>query len=92
MGIFDSFVNKVKDDITWKAGQEVSSGMSKGVSKVFNREKKDITKCPKCKAKITSDLKFCPKCGEKLIVSCPKCEKEYPIGTKFCTECGKVLK
>ncbi|MCK9568070.1 zinc ribbon domain-containing protein [Candidatus Pacearchaeota archaeon] len=92
MGVFDSIVNRVKDDLTYKAEEGVSEGVSKGISKIFNKEK-GLSKCPKCKTKITdSSLKFCPKCGTKLIVTCSKCNLDYPQGTKFCTQCGGKLK
>jgi len=93
MGLLDSFANKVKDDLTWKAGQEISSGVSKGVSNIFNKEKGSNNKCPKCKTKITdTTLRFCPKCGQKLIVSCSKCTLDFPMGTEFCTQCGAKVK
>ncbi len=87
MGIF----NRVKSDLEWQAGQEISSGITKGVKHVFKKGEK-TNKCPKCKTPITPDLKFCPKCGTKLIVTCSKCNVDYPIGTKFCPKCGEKLK
>lgn len=94
MGVLGDIASRVTNDLSWKAGQEVSEGISQGVSKIF--AKKDAstspTKCPKCKAKITPDLKFCQKCGAKLTVSCSKCKTEYPVGVKFCAQCGGSLK
>jgi predicted RNA-binding Zn-ribbon protein involved in translation (DUF1610 family) len=92
MGVFDSLANRIRDDLTYKAEEGVSDAVSKGVSKIFNKEK-GSGKCPKCKTKITdSSLKFCPKCGAKLIVTCSKCNLDYPQGTKFCTQCGSKVK
>jgi predicted RNA-binding Zn-ribbon protein involved in translation (DUF1610 family) len=51
-----------------------------------------LEKCPKCKAKLEPDAKFCPECGFRLIVKCEKCNIEYVIGTKFCKQCGEALK
>ncbi len=55
-----------------------------------NEEKNEIV-CPNCKAKISLGNKFCPECGEKIIVNCPKCGKNVTPGTKFCPECGEKL-
>jgi len=94
MSILGDLTNKVKSDLTWKASSEVSSGISTGISKIFNRNKTPGTnKCPKCKIQITdSSLKFCPKCGFKLMLSCSKCKVDFPAGTEFCTQCGAKLK
>lgn len=91
MGVLDSVINRVKDNLTYKASDEVTDVLSKGASKIFNKENK-LDKCPKCKAKIKDpNLKFCSKCGYKLFVTCPKCNLDYPVGTKFCTQCGNKL-
>ncbi|MFA5108902.1 MAG: zinc ribbon domain-containing protein [Candidatus Micrarchaeia archaeon] len=96
MGILDGLANKVKSDLEWKAGQEISTGVAKGASKVLNKDGSssgDKSKCPKCKKPITeSGLKFCPECGAKLTLTCKKCAVDYPVGTKFCTKCGTALK
>jgi predicted RNA-binding Zn-ribbon protein involved in translation (DUF1610 family) len=95
MGFLDDIVNKVKNEVSWKVGQEVSSGISKASSKIFEKKSPEakIPKCPKCGKEITDPtLKFCPECGAKLLVTCPKCNIDYPIGTKFCTQCGEALK
>ena len=89
MGIFDNIVGKVKSDLEYKAGSEISSGIAKGAKDSLKKG----DKCPKCKTPITeSGLKFCPKCGAKLFVECPQCKKTFAVGTKFCTGCGKKLK
>lgn len=49
--------------------------------------------CPDCKTKavMSSDIKFCGKCGKKL-VALPKCKcgNQFPLDTddKYCTFCG----
>ncbi|MFA6341022.1 MAG: zinc ribbon domain-containing protein [Candidatus Paceibacterota bacterium] len=92
MGFMDDMVNKVKNEVSWKVGQGVSSGISKASSKIFEKKAK-VPKCPKCGKEITDPaLKFCPSCGAKLLATCPKCNIDYPIGTKFCTQCGEPLK
>jgi curli biogenesis system outer membrane secretion channel CsgG len=51
--------------------------------------------CPFCSTEITTQDKFCPKCGkeipEKVITSCPWCKTDVEPGTKFCEQCGKPL-
>ncbi|MCC7570865.1 zinc ribbon domain-containing protein [Candidatus Micrarchaeota archaeon] len=92
MGFLDNVVNKVKDDLSWKAGQEISSGIAGGAKKAVKGDPNAKKKCPKCKKQITdSSLKFCPHCGTKLFVTCGKCNIDYPVGTKFCTQCGGKL-
>ena len=95
MGFTDDLFNKIKNDVSWKIGQEASTGIGKITSKIFNKKTPEakIPKCPKCKKEITDPaLKFCPDCGAKLLATCPKCNIDYPIGTKFCTQCGGPLK
>ena len=95
MGFTDDFINKVKNEVSWKLGQEASSGISKVASKIFDRKAPEdkAPKCPKCgKQIVDAGLKFCPECGQKLLLTCSKCNIDYPIGTKFCTQCGEALK
>lgn len=49
--------------------------------------------CPKCKAEVEENNKFCTECGEKIDaqITCPQCSTMVPPGTKFCTECGANL-
>lgn len=52
---------------------------------------KEVILCSKCGAKVPSDSKFCPDCGNKMTTEntrCVKCGAEIKIGTKFCPECG----
>jgi len=95
MGFTDDFVNKVKNEASWKLGQEASNAVSKVASKIFDKKAPEdkVPKCPKCKKEVTDPaLKFCPDCGTKLIVTCSKCNIDYKTGTKFCTQCGEALK
>lgn len=94
MGILDGLANKVKSDLEWKAGQEISTQVSKKASGILNKNSgPDKSKCPKCKKPITeSGLRFCPECGAKLILTCKKCNVDFAVGTKFCTKCGTALK
>jgi len=89
MGFLDDITRNVKSDLSWKAARGASEGVSKGVSKVFQGNKK--TKCPKCRKDISPEEKFCQNCGEKLVLTCPKCSAEFPAGTKFCAKCGSPL-
>lgn len=52
---------------------------------------KEVMVCSKCGAKVPSDSKFCPECGNKMtadVTRCIKCGAEIKVGTKFCPECG----
>ena len=95
MGFLDDLTGKIKNEVSWKVGQGVSTGISKVASKVFSKKTPEVKlpKCPKCNKEITdSVLKFCPDCGTKLLGTCQKCNIDYPAGTKFCTQCGEALK
>jgi uncharacterized membrane protein YvbJ len=49
--------------------------------------------CPKCKADIAEDAKFCTKCGLPIVreIVCPKCEGLNSLDSKFCKQCGASL-
>lgn len=95
-GVLDTVVRRTKDNLTYKAGDvatdTVVSGVKKGVGATQKGSTKPLEKCPKCKAKLEPDAKFCPECGFRLIVKCEKCNIEYPLGTKFCKQCGEAVK
>lgn len=48
--------------------------------------------CPKCKAQIPQNTKFCPECGfdtsKKEEFKCASCGASITKNTKFCPECG----
>jgi ribosomal protein L40E len=96
-GVLDTILKRTKDNLTYKAGDAATDVVVKGAKKGVDATQKKgapkmLEKCPKCKAKLEPDAKFCPECGFKLIVTCEKCNIEYPIGTKFCKQCGGELK
>ena len=92
MGIFDNILGKVKNDLSYKASNEISDAITKGASKILGKKEDSGEKrCPKCKKVIAEGLKFCEECGAKLTVSCPKCQAEYTVGKKFCTADGEKL-
>lgn len=47
--------------------------------------------CPNCGAGLSSDSKFCNKCGAKVISVCPGCGASVTPGSKFCSQCGTAL-
>ena len=49
--------------------------------------------CPKCGHLIEDGDKFCPNCGEKIVVIryCPQCGMEVKAGDRFCRNCGTRL-
>lgn len=92
MGFVNDIINRIKNELSWKAGQEVSGGISRVAGKIFNKKTPE-NKCPKCKKIITeTGLKFCPDCGAKLTLTCPKCNVDFPVGKKFCPQCGEALR
>ena len=99
MGLLDDVVGtavrRTEDTLTYRAGDAVSSTAIKGAGKLLGKGKDDAAKpldrCPKCKAKVDPDAKFCPKCGQPLVVTCAGCKVDYPLGTKFCKQCGAKL-
>jgi len=96
MGIMDdalgNIVNRTKDSLSYKAGDLITGSAIKGVGKLAGKAKgTPQDKCPKCKAKLEPDAKFCPACGQALVVTCTKCNAAYPLGTKFCKQCGGKL-
>lgn len=71
-----------------------------GVAAVMDATPEATKICPKCKAQVKENQKFCPECGEKLIlpqknsdlISCVHCGAEISVNSKFCSECGKPQK
>jgi len=49
--------------------------------------------CPACRRPVTADAKFCPHCGQQLLVvkKCPYCGEDLPLNAKFCSACGKPV-
>jgi hypothetical protein len=89
MGFLSDIANRVKSDASYRASQEVSSKMNSTITSATT--KSSDVKCPSCKAKNASGVKFCASCGAKLILTCSKCSTDYPLGTKFCTADGTKL-
>jgi len=46
--------------------------------------------CAKCESPLPGNVKFCPECGEKVIVAtkCTECNAKLSPTAKFCPECG----
>ncbi len=49
--------------------------------------------CASCGAKVSTNAKFCPECGEKMPVTkfCSNCGAKVSGKAKFCPECGEKL-
>lgn len=52
-------------------------------------QKKQVT-CPKCHGTVSADARFCPMCGQQLVVvnRCRQCGADLPVEAKFCMVCG----
>jgi len=51
-------------------------------------------KCPNCQSPVSSDAKFCSKCGTPLaggVIKCGVCGTENSGDAKFCRSCGRDL-
>ena len=48
------------------------------------------TACPTCHADIPLESRFCPHCGNQMVVvnKCGKCHADLPVEAKFCMVCG----
>jgi membrane protease subunit (stomatin/prohibitin family) len=51
------------------------------------------TPCPACKQSMPADSRFCPYCGNHLLVfnQCPQCHADVPSDAKFCPRCGSSI-
>jgi predicted amidophosphoribosyltransferase len=51
--------------------------------------KKQVT-CPKCHGTVDANARFCPMCGQQLVVvnRCLQCGVDLPVEAKFCMVCG----
>jgi len=83
------------------AGVQLGAGvaLSGVMTEQFKNSKKESSgkvekiNCPKCKAEIRANAKFCPECGTKISVNfCKECGTKATPGAKFCSECGAKLK
>ncbi len=86
----DEAMSKVSDE-DWKRAESTLERMAMD-------SMKDMRVCLNCDNPVNGDVKFCPKCGEKLpektvleLAMCPKCGKQNAPGADFCTECGTKL-
>lgn len=83
------------------AGAGVGLGAGVGIGKVFadafgsvkDEPQKKTVFCPKCKASVAENAKFCPGCGEKMAAEkkCGKCGADVKANAKFCPECGEKM-
>lgn len=54
-----------------------------------------MPRCDICHTEVSSDAKFCPKCGSPILstIVCPKCGySDIPAEAQFCPKCGCALK
>jgi class 3 adenylate cyclase/tetratricopeptide (TPR) repeat protein len=51
----------------------------------------EAMKCAQCQFDAPPGMKFCGRCGSRLVASCTRCGTENPPGFKFCGECGSPL-
>ncbi len=59
------------------------------------KKEEDGLECDKCKAEITDEDRFCPRCGAKFdegMLLCPSCKMKNKESAKYCVKCGHSLK
>ena len=49
--------------------------------------------CPKCHAQIDPSVRFCPQCGNQMVMEnkCPQCDRDLSAEAKFCMFCGTKI-
>jgi ribosomal protein L40E len=50
-----------------------------------------VAHCPACNYANPPDVRFCQKCGKKMILLCRRCGTENMLGAVFCKSCGVKL-
>lgn len=94
----ESMRDAAQNEGSGMAGMGVGMGAGLNMSKMMmdasantndsNETRKNTIKCNQCGEEIQAGIKFCSKCGNKLMNNCIKCNHELQLGAKFCTECG----
>lgn len=54
---------------------------------------KEMLECPKCRAQVPADARFCNACGAPVATAatCPGCKADIKPGAKFCANCGRKI-
>jgi hypothetical protein len=47
--------------------------------------------CPRCGARVPSEVSYCAGCGFKVAPTCPRCGRRLAAGQAFCAHCGEAL-
>ena len=70
-------------------GMMMPSMLQQSMNAAAGAEKKSIT-CPKCHGVVAADARFCPLCGQQLVLvnRCLQCGADLPVEAKFCMVCG----
>jgi membrane protease subunit (stomatin/prohibitin family) len=52
-----------------------------------------VVACPACHGDVAADSRFCPHCGQQMVVihRCPRCERNLSADALFCSGCGLEL-
>jgi membrane protease subunit (stomatin/prohibitin family) len=83
-----------------EAGAGIGMGMGLMMPAMFadafrsNAEQKppETHLCPGCKQPIEKENKFCPRCGQQLLIfqKCTGCGENLPSHARFCVQCGRI--
>ena len=47
--------------------------------------------CPRCGARVASEVSYCASCGFKVAPTCPRCGRGLAGGQAYCPHCGQAL-
>jgi membrane protease subunit (stomatin/prohibitin family) len=52
-----------------------------------------VAACPACHGDVVADSRFCPHCGQQMVVihKCPRCDRNLSADARFCSGCGLEL-
>lgn len=78
----------ISDSVSMIAGINIANQLVNNSSSSTNTSDKIV--CPKCRATILANSKFCSECGQKLnsLKFCSQCGAKIDESAKFCSECG----
>jgi len=53
----------------------------------------EVINCPDCLLPVQKEAKFCPHCGDQLLIfqKCAECGTNLPPSAKFCVQCGRAV-
>jgi ribosomal protein L37E len=47
--------------------------------------------CPRCGARVPSEVSYCARCGFKVAPTCPRCGRSLAANQAYCAHCGEAV-